>query len=155
MLSESSRAEIRRICKEYPDPQSALLPALYRAQEDCGGWLPEGAFEEVAAETDVPLTLVASVASFYTMLNLRPVGRHLIQICTNISCSLLGAGRLAEHIGRKLQVKPGETTADGKFTLLEVECLGSCGTAPMMQVDDQYYESLTEDRVDEILASLA
>ena len=114
----------------------------------------EWAFEEVAAEMDVPPALVASVASFYTMLNRRPVGRHLIQICTNISCSLLGAERLAEHISHKLDIEPGETTVDGKFTLLEVECLGSCGTAPMMQVDDHYYESLTQDRVDEILASL-
>jgi NADH-quinone oxidoreductase subunit E len=154
LLSESSRADIRRIRKEYPDTQSALLPALYRAQEDYGGWLPEGAFEEVAAEMDVPPALVASVASFYTMLNRRQVGRHLIQVCTNISCSLLGSERLVEHVGKKLHIKPGETTADGKFTLLEVECLGSCGTAPMMQVDDQYHESLTRDRVDEILASL-
>lgn len=154
MLSDSSIRELRRIRKEYPDPQSALLPALYRAQEDYGGWLPEGAFEEVAAEMDVSPALVASVASFYTMLNRRPVGRHLIQICTNISCSLLGSERLVEHVSRKLNVQPGETTADGKFTLLEVECLGSCGTAPMMQVDDQYYETLTKDRVDEILASL-
>ncbi len=154
MLSDSSREEIRRIRKEYPDPQSALLPALYRAQEDYGGWLPEGAFEEVAAEMDVAPALVASVASFYTMLIRKPMGRHLIQVCTNISCSLLGSERLVEHVGRKLNLQPGETTADGKFTLLEVECLGSCGTAPMMQVDDQYYESLTTDRVDEILASL-
>jgi NADH-quinone oxidoreductase E subunit len=154
VLSDSSRAEIRRIRKEYPDPQSALLPALYRAQEDYGGWLPEEAFEELAAEMGVSPALVASVASFYTMLNRSPVGHHLIQVCTNISCSLLGSERLAEHIGSRLGVKPGETTADGKFTLLEVECLGSCGTAPMMQVDDQYYEGLTHDRVDEILASL-
>jgi NADH-quinone oxidoreductase subunit E len=116
--------------------------------------LPEEAFQEVAAEMDVPPALVASVASFYTMLNRRQVGRHLIQICTNISCSLLGSERLVEHVGEQLHIKPGETTADGKFTLLEVECLGSCGTAPMMQVDDQYHESLTQERVDEILASL-
>jgi NADH-quinone oxidoreductase subunit E len=154
VLSESSREEIRRIRKEYPDAQSALLPALYRAQEDYGGWLPEGAFEEVAAEMDLSPALVASVASFYTMLSRKPVGRHLIQICTNISCSLLGSERLVEHVSRKLNVKPGETTADGKFTLLEVECLGACGGAPMMQLDDQYYESLTQDRVDEVLASL-
>ena len=154
MLSESSRADIRRIRKEYPDTQSALLPALYRAQEDYGGWLPEGAFEEVAAEMDVPPALVASVASFYTMLNRRQVGRHLIQICTNITCTLLGSERLVEHSGSKLHIKPGETTADRKFTLLEVACLGTSGTAPMMQVDDKYHESLTQDRVDEILASL-
>ena len=154
MLSEKSQADIRRIRDEYPDSQSAILPALYRAQQDYGGWLPDEALEDVAAAVHVPVTLVASVASFYTMLNPRPLGQHIIQICTNISCSLLGAERLVEHVGSQLGLKPGETTADGKFTLLEVECLGSCGTAPVMQVDDQYHENLTEDRVDEILAGL-
>jgi NADH-quinone oxidoreductase E subunit len=154
VLSEKSEAEIRRIRDEYPDGQSAILPALYLAQQEYGGWLPDQALEEVASVIQVPVTLVASVASFYTMLNRKPLGRHLIQVCTNISCSLLGAERLVEHLGSKLGLKPGETTADGTFTLLEVECLGSCGTAPMMQVDDQYHEDLTEDRVDEILAGL-
>lgn len=154
MLSEKSEAEIKRIRDEYPDPQSAILPALYRAQQDYGGWLPDEALEDVAAVIQVPVTLVASVASFYTMLNRRPQGRHLIQVCTNVSCSLLGAERLVEHIGTKLGLKPGETTADGRFTLLEVECLGSCGTAPMMQVDDQYHEDLTKDKVDEIISRL-
>jgi NADH:ubiquinone oxidoreductase subunit E len=98
--------------------------------------------------------LVASVASFYTMLNREPVGRHLIQVCTNISCSLLGAEHLLEYISRKLGIQPGETTPDGEFTLLEVECLGSCGTAPMMQVNDRYYENLTEEKADQILSGL-
>jgi NADH-quinone oxidoreductase subunit E len=155
VLSEKSKAEIRKIRDEYPDPQSALLPALYLAQEDYGGWLPEAAFDEVAAAMDLPAAQVASVATFYTMLNRKPVGRHLVQVCTNISCSLLGAEHLVAHIARKLGIAVGETTEDGKFTLLEVECLGSCGTAPMMQVDDQYYENLTEDKIDRILEELA
>jgi NADH-quinone oxidoreductase E subunit len=151
VLSEKSKAEIQRIRKEYPDPQSALLPALCLAQQDYGGWLPAAAFDEVAAEMELPAARVAAVATFYTMLNKEPVGRHLIQVCTNISCSLLGGKHLLEYIAGKLGIGVGETTGDGRFTLLEVECLGSCGTAPMMQVDDQYYESLTEAKIDGIL----
>lgn len=154
MLSEQAKKEILKIRDEYPDPQSALMPALHLAQQDYGGWLPEGAFDEVAAVMDLPATLVSSVATFYTMFNNEPVGQHLIQVCTNISCSLLGAEHLIGYIGRKLGIQPGETTEDNKFTLLEVECLGSCGTAPMMQVDDAYYENLTEERIDRILAEL-
>jgi NADH-quinone oxidoreductase E subunit len=155
VLSEKSRTEILKIRDEYPDPRSALLPALCLAQQDYGGWLPEVAFDEVAAVMGLAATQVAAVASFYTMLNRKPVGRHLVQVCTNISCSLLGAEHLVEFIGRKLGIGLGETTPDGRFTLLEVECLGSCGTAPMMQVDDTYYENLTEEKLDQILASLA
>jgi NADH-quinone oxidoreductase subunit E len=151
VLSEQSKKEILTIRDEYPDGQSALLPALYVAQRDYGGWLPEEAFDEVAALMDLPPTLVASAATFYTMFNRKPVGRHLIQVCTNISCSLLGAEHLLDYVGQKLGIGVGETTPDGKFTLLEVECLGSCGTAPMMQVDDRYYENLTESRIERIL----
>lgn len=154
MLSDNSKAEIQRIREEYPDARSALLPALYLAQQDYGAWLPPNAFSEVAAVLELPSTLVASVASFYSMLNREPLGRHLIQVCTNISCSLLGAEHLVAYIGRKLGIGPGETTLDDAFTLLEVECLGSCGTAPMMQVDDRYYENLTEEKVDQILSAL-
>ena len=154
MLSEQSKTDILKIRDEYPDAQSALLPALRLAQQDYGGWLPQDAFDEVAALMDLPAIEVAAVASFYTMLNRRPVGQHLIQVCTNISCSLLGAEHLLDCVARKLGVAVGETTPDGKFTLLEVECLGSCGTAPTMQVDDTYYENLTEEKVDSILAGL-
>lgn len=154
MLSEQSKAEILKIRAEYPDARSALLPALHRAQRDYGGWLPEQAFDEVASLMGLPATLVASAASFYTMFNRKPVGRHLVQVCTNLSCSLLGADHLLTHMEKKLGIKPGETTADGRITLLEVECLGSCGTAPVMQVDDAYHENLTEEKVDQILASL-
>jgi NADH-quinone oxidoreductase subunit E len=154
VLSEASKAEIRKIRDEYPDPQSAVLPALSLAQREYGGWLPEQAFDEVAEVMGLPATYVASVASFYTMLYGKPVGRHLIQVCTNLSCSLLGAEHLLDYIGGKLGIGVGETTQDGRFTLIEVECLGSCGTAPMMQVDDQYYENLTQDKIDHILAEM-
>jgi NADH-quinone oxidoreductase E subunit len=154
VLSERSKAEIGEVRGEYPDAQSALLPALYLAQQDYGGWLPEEAFGEVADVLGLPPAFVISAASFYTMLHRKPVGRHLIQVCGNISCSLLGARHLLEHVSRKLGIQPGETTPDGKFSLLEVECLGSCGTAPMMQLDDRYYEGLTEERIDEILEGL-
>ena len=154
MLSEQSKTEILKIRDEYPDAQSALLPALCLAQQDYGGWLPEDAFDEVATLLNLPPTKVASVASFYSMLNRRPVGQHLVQVCTNISCSLLGAEHLLDYVARKLGIGVGETTPDGKFTLLEVECLGSCGTAPMMQIDDTYYENLTEEKVDSILAGM-
>ncbi len=154
MLSDQSKAEIIKLRDEYPDPESALLPALCLAQRDHGGWLPEKAFDEVAAVMELPVARVAAVASFYTMLNRKPVGRHLVQVCTNIACSLLGADHLVDHISRKLGIGVGETTSDGKFTLVEVECLGSCGTAPMMQVDDRYYENLTEETIDQVLESL-
>jgi NADH-quinone oxidoreductase E subunit len=155
VLSQASRAEILRIQSAYPDPQSALLPALVLAQQDYGGWLPEEAFDEVAAVMGLPPTQVASVATFYTMLHRRPVGRHVVQVCTNLSCSLLGGEHILETIGGKLGIQPGQTTPDGAFTLLEVECLGSCGTAPVMQVDDCTYEELTEEKIDRILAALA
>ena len=154
MLTEESRAEITRLRKEFPDPQSALLGALLLAQKDYGGWLPDRAFDEVAAVMELPPTLVASVATFYTMLHRRPVGRHVIQVCTNIACSLLGAEHLVEYVGRKLGVSPAETTPDGRITLLEVECLGLCGTAPVVQVGDRIYEGLTEETIDQILAGL-
>jgi len=155
VLSAQSQAEIQRIRDEYPDPQSALLPALHLAQKEYGGWLPDQALAEVAGLMALSLTQVAAAASFYTMFNRRPVGKHLIQVCTNISCSLLGAEHLLDHIGRKLGIKPGETTKDGRFSLLEVECLGSCGTAPVMQIDETNYERLTNERIDEILTGLS
>ena len=155
MLSEETRAEIRRIREEYPSAGSAILPALERVQRDHGGWLPTEAIDQVAEALGLTPTRVGAVASFYSMLHRKPVGRHVIYICTNVTCSLLGAEHLRDYIGSKLGILPGETTADGQFTLEEVECLGSCGTAPVMQVDDTYYENLTEAKIDRLLAELA
>ncbi|HFD38760.1 MAG TPA: hypothetical protein ENJ31_02755, partial [Anaerolineae bacterium] len=117
-LKEQTLAEIRNIRDEYPDARSALLPALRLVQREYG-WLPESAFDEVAAILDLPPTYVASVASFYTMFHQEPVGRHVIWVCTNISCSLLGAEHLLDYLSRKLGIAVGETTPDGRWTLLE------------------------------------
>jgi NADH-quinone oxidoreductase subunit E len=154
VLSESVKAEIKQSKVKYPDPKSALLMALHAAQRE-HGWLSPEVMRDVAEVMDLPPTEVASVVSFYTMFNRQPVGENLIQVCTNISCSLLGAEHIVEYIKNKLGIDVGETTPDNKFTLLIVECLGSCGTAPMMQINDTYYENLTEEKVDRILAELA
>lgn len=155
MLSTELKEKIKQLKTRYPRPKSALLPALHLAQRAHDGWLSDDLMIEVAEEMGLPPAEVRSVASFYTMFNRRPVGKHLVQVCTNISCSLLGAEHIVEHLKRVLGIEVGQTTEDGLFTLLEVECLGSCGTAPMMQIDDSYYENLTVGRVDEILAELA
>ena len=155
MLSAEVKRRIEHLKSRYPQTKSALLPALHLAQREHDGWLSNEMMAEVAEVMDLPPAEVRSVASFYTMFNRRPVGKHLVQVCTNLSCSLLGAEHIVEHLRRALGIEVGETTADGLFTLLEVECLGSCGTAPMMQVDDTYYENLTTERVDEILSQLA
>ena len=154
MLSENVKAEIKQFKGKCPDPKSALLTALHVAQRE-HGWLSPEVMRDVAEVMDLPPTEVASVASFYTMFNRQPVGENLIQVCTNISCSLLGAEHIVEYIKNKLGIDVGETTPDNKFTLVTVECLGSCGTAPMMQINDVYYENLTEEKIDRILEELA
>ncbi|MGQ9458063.1 MAG: NADH-quinone oxidoreductase subunit NuoE [Anaerolineae bacterium] len=154
VLSDKAVEAIRQAQARYPHPRSALMPALHIVQEELG-WLPEEAMVQVANLLGLTPAEVLSVASFYTMYNRRPVGKYLVQVCTNVSCSLLGAEHLLEHISRKLGIGVGETTPDGLFTLVEVECLGSCGTAPVMQVNERYYERLTVEKVDEILDTLA
>lgn len=153
MLSDKAKSEIQQLKARYPHPNSALLPALALAQKE-HGWLSPEVLEEVAEVMGLSPAQVGSVASFYTMFNRRPVGKYLVQVCTNVACSLLGAEHIVEHLKRKLGIHVGETTPDGLFTLLEVECLGSCGTAPVMQINDTYYENLTAEKVDQILAEL-
>ncbi|UCC63967.1 MAG: NADH-quinone oxidoreductase subunit NuoE [Anaerolineae bacterium] len=155
MLSEELKTRITQLKERYPQSKSALLPALHLAQREHDGWLSEEVMAEVAEVMGLPSAEVRSVVSFYTLFNRQPVGRYLVQVCTNISCSLLGAEHIVNHLERKLGIGVGETTPDGLFTLLKVECLGSCGTAPMMQVNDTYYENLTVERVDQILSELA
>jgi len=154
VLSENAKAEIKQIRGKYPDPRSALLPALYVAQRE-HGWLSPEVMRDVAEVMELPPTEVASVTSFYTLFNRQPVGENLVQVCTNISCSLLGAEHIVEYLKSKLGIDVGETTLDNKLTLVTVECLGSCGTAPMMQINDTYYGNLTEEKIDRILAELA
>ncbi|NLE76903.1 MAG: NADH-quinone oxidoreductase subunit NuoE, partial [Chloroflexi bacterium] len=133
---------------------SALMPALELAQRELG-WLPNEALVEVGELLGVPSVEVLSVASFYTMYQRRPVGKYLLQVCGNVSCALLGAKEVLAAIERKLGIAVGETTADGLFTLLEVECLGACGSGPVMQVNDRYCENLTPEKVEQLLEELA
>ena len=134
----------------YPKKEAAMLPVLYLAQQEFG-YLGSDAIEYVAKLMDQTPARVHGVVSFYTMFNMKPIGRHHIQVCRTLSCALGGAGKITAFIKQKLGIEVGQTTADGRFTLSEVECLASCGTAPMMQINDEYYESLTEEKVDEIL----
>lgn len=155
MEFSKERMEIfQKAIKRYYVKEAVLLHALRLAQEEFG-YLSTEAMDYVASLLGIPSTKVYSVATFYTLFNKKPVGRYLIQVCINISCSLMGAEHILRHIEKKLGIQVGETTPDDLFTLLTVECLGSCGTAPMMQINDSYYENLTETKVDEILEGLA
>lgn len=149
-LSEQTIKKIDEVLKKYPTKRSAVLPSLFLAQEE-HGHLTKEAMALIAKILSIPPVQVYESATFYTMYNKKPVGRHHIQVCTNISCSLLGAEHIFEYISEKIGVSKGQTTSDDKFTLSSVECLGSCGTAPMMQIGDEYYEDLTEEKIDNIL----
>lgn len=153
VLSEKTVKKIAEVQKKYPTKRSAVLPSLYLAQEE-QGYITKEAMAEIARILSVPPVQVYESATFYTMYNKKPVGRNHIQVCTNLSCSLLGAEHIVEYISRKIGVKVGGTTHDKRFTLSTVECLGSCGTAPMMQINDEYYENLTDEKIDKILDSL-
>jgi NADH-quinone oxidoreductase subunit E len=137
----------------YPKKEAAILPVLYLAQQEFGYLGPE-AIEYVARLMGQSPARVHGVVSFYTMLKTKPIGRHHIQVCRTLPCALRGAEQLTGFIKKTLGIEVGQTTADGRFTLSEVECLASCGTAPMMQINDDYYEDLTDDKVTVILASL-
>lgn len=156
MAVEFSPEALKRfegIVGRYPKKEAAMLPILYLAQEEFG-YLSGEAIEYVARIMGVPAARVYGVVTFYTMLNMKPVGRHHIQVCRTLPCALAGAEKITTFIKAKLGIDVGGTTADGKFTLSEVECLASCGTGPMMQVNDDYYEGLKEERVAEILQAL-
>ena len=152
-FSDAARAEFERLLTRYPDKEAVILPALYLAQREFGH-VSDEAIVYIAGLLGRSPAQIEGVATFYTMYNRKPVGKYHVQICRNISCSLLGAEHLIEHVAGKLGVKPGGTTPDGKFTLSLAECLGSCGTAPVMQVNDDYYENLTEASIDAILDKL-
>ena len=154
MLSEKAKEEIREIQGKYPDTRSVAMDALKIAQRESGS-VTKGDMEEIASMLGINPVEVHAVAVFYTMYNVkRPVGKYHIQVCRNLPCSLLGAEHLIGHMERTLKIKTGETTGDNRFTLSTVECLGSCGTAPMMQINDDYYENLTAERINEILKNL-
>ncbi|HEX3112912.1 MAG TPA: NADH-quinone oxidoreductase subunit NuoE [Candidatus Eisenbacteria bacterium] len=152
-LSDKAKKQIRDLLQTYETNQSALIPALHVAQGD-QGWLSEETQREVAEVLELSAQEVRGVVSFYTMFLQKPAGKYLLQVCRNLSCSLRGGHRLTKQLEDKLQIKQGETTTDGKFTLIEVECLGSCGTAPVMMVNDKYVEDLTPQALDKMIAEL-
>jgi NADH-quinone oxidoreductase subunit E len=147
------RDRILEVVARYPEPRSALVPALRLAQEEYG-WLSTEAYEQVADATGFTPALCKSVASFYDMFRLHPVGRHEICVCTNISCALVGAGETLREFRRELGIDVGQTTADGMFTLRAVECYGGCGWGPVVSVDERYHEPFAPDRVRPLLDEL-
>ena len=155
MLSRESLGQIQREVAKYPPEHksSAVMAALRIAQAEHGS-LPVILMDVVAELLEMRPIAVYEVATFYSMYDLKPVGKHKISVCTNVSCMLCGSDQIVKHLQQRLGIKLGETTGDGKFTLKEVECLAACGGAPMLQIGDTYYEYLTPQRVDEILAGL-
>jgi NADH-quinone oxidoreductase E subunit len=156
-FSSENLKKIEKIIAKYPQGRqaSAVLPLLDLAQRQCGGWLPQLAIEEVAHLLKMPVIRVFEVASFYTMLNLTPVGKYHLQLCGTTPCWLRGAAELKEVCSQKLGIQEGEITPDGKFSLVEVECLGACVNAPVVQINDDFYEDLTPESFVQILEHLA
>ena len=151
MITQQTREKIRDIEKQYPDKKSAVMGALWAVQRERAGTLSKQDLEEIAELLNMSPVEVQAAATFYSMYNVvEPVGQYHIQVCHNISCSLVGAENVIAHIENVLGIQPGQTSADKKFSLTTVECLGSCGTAPMMQINDDYYENLTAEKIDEI-----
>ena len=138
--------EIQEVASQYPVKRSAIMPALHLAQERYG-WLPPEAFREVADALDLTPAYCQAVASFYDMYHLEPVGRHTIEVCTNVSCALVGAQQVLEAFQAELGIRAGETTEDGAFTLRTIECLGGCGWAPVVAVDHRYREPVRPEDV--------
>jgi NADH-quinone oxidoreductase E subunit len=153
-FSPQVEAEMDRHIAKYPIKRSAILPLMFIVQRE-RGYLDASAVAYLADRLDLRITDIWEVATFYSMIYTQPVGKYHIQVCKTLSCKLLGAEKITKHCSEKLGIKVGETTPDGKFSLSEVECLGSCGTAPMFQINFDYYENLTPEKVDEILNRLA
>jgi NADH-quinone oxidoreductase E subunit len=146
--------EIRKAVAQYPDPRSAVMPALRLAQERHGGWLPPEALREVGEALDLTPAYCQAVASFYDMFHLQPVGRHLVEVCTNLSCALVGAQQVLEAFQAELGIGPGETTEDGGFTLRAIECAGGCGKAVVVSIDERYREPVRPEDVPAIVEEL-
>jgi NADH-quinone oxidoreductase E subunit len=153
MLSESTCRLIQDLMGKYPHKRSALIPSLQIVQKEAGYITPD-AMIEIAKLFELSPNEVHEVASFYTMFFKKPMGKYVIQVCTNISCLLCDAEKILAHLVGRLRIQPGETSSDQKYTLLEVECLGSCGTSPVIQINEKYYEDLTLEKLDLILDSL-
>ena len=152
-FSQTQMAEFNRLVARYPEgkQKSALLPVLHLAQESFGGWLSSETMDYVASLLNIEPIEVYEVATFYSMYNLKPVGKYMFEVCQTGPCMLRGSDDIIAYIGQTLGIKPGETTTDGMFTLKTVECLGACGYAPMVQLGKNYREHLTKEKVDAII----
>jgi NADH-quinone oxidoreductase E subunit len=150
MLSEESVREIKEIRGKYPDPKSAILPSLHVAARE-SGWLSHDVLRCVADSLSLPPALVRGTASFYSLFRSSPGGRHLIQLCTNVSCMLLGAEKVKDLFRNRFGLEPGGTSQDGRFSLMIVECIGACDGAPSMLINEDSYDNLTEQKITEIL----
>lgn len=156
MLSEQAKTEIDHWVAKYPSDQkqSAVMSALMIAQEENGGWLTQDLIHSVAEYLEIPAIRAMEVATFYSMYELKPVGRHVINLCTNVSCLLCGSDGVVDYLKEKLGIGFGETTEDGRFTLKEVECLAYCDGAPVMLLNKTYYTNLTPELIDSVLDEL-
>jgi NADH-quinone oxidoreductase E subunit len=153
MLNEENLKKVDELKLKYPDPKAALLPTLWLAQEQ-DGWISQDMMRSIGTLLGIPFGQVLGVVTFYTMYHSKPHGRYHIEICTNVSCQLRGSDTILQKVEHLCGVKAGETSADGKWTVNEVECMGACGGAPMMAIGEEYYENLTPERTEEILHKL-
>jgi NADH-quinone oxidoreductase subunit E len=153
MLSEENQKKVEELRKRYPTSQALVLPVLWMVQEQ-EGCISEDSMKYVAALLQIPFGHILGVVSFYTMLQKDRIGKHHIEVCTNVSCMLRGSGKILEHIEQRLGISVGETSPDKKWTLSEAECMGSCGTAPMLAIGDEYYENLTLEKIDKLIDNL-
>lgn len=152
-FDEEMGQRISSILKKYPNLQAALLPVLWECQDEWG-WISPGIMRAVAERLELSPAFVEGVVTFYTMYQLKPPGKYLLQVCTTLSCQLCGAGALVEHLKKRLEIDFGQTTKDGLFTLIDVQCLGACGEGPVIQINNDYYGHLTPEALDEILNGL-
>ena len=150
MISEQAKQRMRDLATRYPVARSAIMPALYIAQQE-EGYITQNALQAVAEAIGLTVDEVESVATFYTMYYQHPPGKKVIKVCTSISCYLRGCDELASHLEKRLGIKRGETSADGNYTFMTVECLASCGTAPVLQVNDEFVENITPEMIDALV----
>lgn len=152
-FTDENLAQIEALKQRYPSPKALSLPCLWIAQYQ-EGMVSLEAIEAIGALIDTPPMEIYRVATFYTMFNLEPVGTYHLQLCKTLSCALCGKAEILDYLQTKLGIAAGESSTDGRYTLTQVECLGSCGTAPVMQINDRYYENLNREKIDTILETL-
>jgi len=153
MLNNEDILKIEKIKSKYPNDQAALMPVLYLFQEKFG-YISDDSIREISSMLKIPEVDIKGVVSFYEMFHDHPVGKYLVQVCTNVSCMLCNSGHILKSVEKKLGIMCGQTTRDKLFTLEEVECLGSCGTSPVISVNDRYYENMNEQKINELFDSL-